>query len=272
MPEAIPLEEGRSAFGADSETYNDGRVDYPARIYEILRNSDAVTPEAQTFEIGPGTGQATVPLLTMGCRIIAIEPDKRLASFLQKKLRKYGSALTVAQSSFEDIDLPPASFDLGIAATSLHWLYPEAALAKVFRLLRPGGWWGMWWTVFGDPGDRDEFQRRSHPLFQRLSQSPSYGDDSGRPFALDRNRRFSELRKAGFPDVAYEEIRWQPILITRQVQRLTATFSPVARLSERERMQFLKDIGLLVDQEFGGHVRRHFVTALYLARKPCRTG
>jgi hypothetical protein len=42
MPEVISLEEGRSAFGADSEAYNDARPDYPARIYEILRENEGI--------------------------------------------------------------------------------------------------------------------------------------------------------------------------------------------------------------------------------------
>ncbi|UXR95206.1 hypothetical protein FY157_26070 (plasmid) [Agrobacterium tumefaciens] len=45
-------------------------------------------------------------------------------------------------------------------------------------------------------------------------------------------------------------------------------FLPVARLPEAERSRFLSEIGRIADEEFGGHVRRNFVTAIYLARKP----
>lgn len=78
----------------------------------------------------------------------------------------------------------------------------------------------------------------------------------------------AELQAAGFKDATYEEIRWTPTLTTRQVAALTATFSPVARLPEAERSRFLSEIGRIADEEFDGHVRRNFVTAIYLARKP----
>ncbi|WP_333711725.1 hypothetical protein [Agrobacterium tumefaciens] len=57
-------------------------------------------------------------------------------------------------------------------------------------------------------------------------------------------------------------------MTTRQVVGLTAMFLPVARLPEAERSRFLSEIGRIADEEFGGHVRRNFVTAIYLARKP----
>lgn len=72
----------------------------------------------------------------------AIEPDPRLAAFLRQTVPH--SSLQIDQSTFEDADLAPASFDLGIAATSFHWLEQVGALAKVNKTLKAGGWWAMW--------------------------------------------------------------------------------------------------------------------------------
>lgn len=267
-PGVISLEEGRSAFGANSEAYNAARPDYPPRVYEILREHGAVSDATRVFEIGAGTGLATAPLLALGCTITAIEPDARLAATLKERLGHQGLPLSIIPSSFEDSLLPPAAFDLGVAAMAFHWLQPDSALAEVFRLLRPGGWWAMWWTVFGDPADMDPFQRRTQALFQPLSLSPSHAAGSNRPFALDKDARMAELQAAGFTDAIYEEIRWSLRLTTRQVVALTATFSPVARLPETERCRFLSEIERIADEEFAGQVCRKFVTAMYLARKP----
>ncbi|WP_105385221.1 MFS transporter [Neorhizobium alkalisoli] len=198
MSDVISLEEGRRAFGANSEAYNDARPAYPPRVYDILRDQGAASQTARVFEIGAGTGQATAPLLALGCTITALEPDERLATTLADRLKHYGSLLTIMQSSFEDSLLPSAGFDLGVAAMAFHWLQPDSALAKVFRLLRPGGWWAMWWTVFGDPADMDPFQRRTQALFQPLSRSPSNAAGSNRPFALDKDVRMAELHAQQF--------------------------------------------------------------------------
>ncbi|MGI6855016.1 class I SAM-dependent methyltransferase [Mesorhizobium sp. 1B3] len=265
-PDTISIMEGRTAFGAVSKAYNDARPPYPQRVFDILRDVGALPQGARVFEIGAGTGQATEPLLAMGSTVSAVEPNERLSSILADRLKNYGSLLNVVKTSFEDSDLLAGAFDLGVAATAFHWLKAEPTLATVFRLLRPGGWWAMWWTVFGDPDDMDPFQRRTQSLFERLSRSPS--NDGKRPFALDREARKAELETAGFLKVGYEEIRWKNRLTTRQVQLLTQTFSSVARLSQDERSNFLSEIGRIVDDEFGGHVRRNFVTAVYVGQKP----
>ena len=124
----------------------------------------------------------------------------------------------------------------------------------------------MWWTVFGDPADMDDFQRRTQTLFERLERSPSHG--SGKHFSLDRARRIAELQATGFGTIAYEEIRWKPTLDKRQVLALTATFSPVRRLEPPERQRFLDEMARIIDEDFSGVVTRNFVTAIYTAERP----
>ncbi|MDR3436049.1 class I SAM-dependent methyltransferase [Telmatospirillum sp.] len=270
MSAMIERESGRTVFGADARGYTDARPDYPARVYEILRDVCHAGPTVAAFEIGAGTGQATGPLLDLGCRVTAIEPDPRLAAVLGDRLKERSAQLDVHVAPFEDASLASSSFDLGVAAMSLHWLEPKAALAKANDLLRPGGWWAMWWTVFGDPTRVDEFHDRTQFLFKGLERSPSQGDDPLIPFSLDRDRRIAELEDAGFESISFEEIRWTPTLNKQQVLALTATFSPVARLPKDERKCFLDEMGRVVDETFGGRVSRNFVTAIYTAARPGR--
>jgi hypothetical protein len=124
----------------------------------------------------------------------AIEPDPRLAVFLRQTVPH--SSLQVDQSTFEDADLAPVSFDLGIAATSFHWLEQVGSLAKVHK--KVGGWWAMWWTHFGDGKEYDAFQAATYHLFIDIPQSPSHGRQGGPPFALDREARLHDLFAAGF--------------------------------------------------------------------------
>lgn len=267
MSRTIPRSAGRSVFGADGNAYAAYRPDYPERVNELLRASGAITPSAIVFEIGPGTGQATERLLGMAESVTAIEADDRFVPILEQRLQD-APGLQIIRNTFEDAELPDAAYDLGIAATSFHWLEPDSALAKIHRILRPGGWWAMWWTVFGDPDAVDPFQQRTHHLFEKLNNSPSHPEGSRLPFALDTAQRSAELARAGFTDVIVETIRWSPILTTQQVVGLTATFSPVAILEDGARNRFLTEIGEIAEAEFSGQVQRNFVTPVYLARKP----
>jgi SAM-dependent methyltransferase len=210
-------EAGAGIFGGDAGGYDRGRPRYPSHIYTILQERCGVGPATNAFEIGPGTGQATKDLLDLGASsVVAIEPDERLAVFLSDNLGRASSGrLNILNSSLLDADVPEAAFGLGIAATSFHWVEPIAGLAKVRRLLRPGGWWAMWWNIFGDPAQPDEFQRASKVLFSALDSSPFGG--GGLHHALDVEGRTGELAAAGFEEIQHKAFRWTTVLSTDQV-------------------------------------------------------
>lgn len=262
---------GRAIFGADANCYAEARPEYPTRVYDVLRTACGAGPSTNAFEIGPGTGQATERLLDLGWTVTAIEPDSRLSDVLSARCKpKAPGRLAIHTIPFEEADLPETTFDLGIAATSFHWLEQESALAKVRRLLKPNGRWAMWWTVFGDPANEDEFQRRTQFLFANLERSPSHGHEHKVPFALDVEKRSEQLRDAGFVSITHEVIRWTTRLTKKQTLALTATFSPVARLQQPEKDQFMERLGNIVDIDFGGTVSRNFVTAIYIAARPAQ--
>lgn len=269
MKEHIPLKEGRALFGRDTNAYQKGRPDYPLPIFALLKKYCGPEIYRMAFEIGPGTGQATEHLLEMGYQVKAIEPDHNLAIKLKERLGRYSQdSFSVINSTFEDAPLEPGCFDLGIAATSFHWIEPVSGPERIFQLLRPGGWFAMWWTVFGDPHNVDAFMQKTEHLFSPLSASPSNKAGHRHPYPLQKRERLDDLAKAGFTGIISDEHRWESEMDATQTRQLISTFSPVARLSETERKRLLDEIEMIVEKDFGGKVRRNFVTAIYLARKP----
>lgn len=259
-------EDGRHLFGRDAAGYASHRPAYPQALWDLL---DACRPPAgRHFEIGPGTGLATAHLLAAGATLTALEPDPLLAAPLAQRFATQISAgqLQLLPVTFEAAADPVQLFDAGHAATCFHWLDPASALGKVRRWLRPGGCWAMWWNVFGDPREPDDFARATAPLFARLAPNPSHR--AGLPFALDRGRRLDELAAAGFTGITVHTLRWVLEQTTEQVVGLTATFSPVACLADAERRTFLDRLAERVEHVFGGRVQRTVLTPLYLATTP----
>ena len=123
-------------------------------------------------------------------KALLVEPDDRLAAFLRETVAD--EALTVVTSTFEEASLREASFDLGLSATAFHWLDEELALAKVAKLLRPGGWWAMVWSVFGDQRRPDAFHEATNVLLNGLSSPSAWPGDM--PFALDAEARLAAPR------------------------------------------------------------------------------
>jgi SAM-dependent methyltransferase len=207
-------------------------------------------------------------LLDAGASVVAVEPDPALAAHLRARFPP-PAALDVRVSAFEDVAVDDDSFDVGAAATSFHWIEPGVGLAKVRRALRPGGWWAMWWTVFGDPELPDPFHDATFGLLGQLPGGPSAGA-RGVPFALDPDERVEDLAAAGFEAIAFERLTWTLTLTTAGVGALYATFSPISRLDPEPRAAVLERLEAIADHDFGGRVDRQVVTPVYTARNSAR--
>jgi SAM-dependent methyltransferase len=260
---------GRRAFGADPANYDRARPPYPERIYAILRDRCGLRAGATAFEIGAGTGHATRHLLRSGAaRVVAIEPDERLAGFLAGSLAADMHRIDLRTTAFEDVALADGEFDLGISATAFHWLEQSSALRRIGDALRPGAWWAMWWNVFGDPFGHDAFHEATCGLLEPLDQGPSRGTHGRPPFALDKEARMTDLATVGaFDNLDSEIVRWTLTLETWQVKNLYATFSPITRLGHAARQTILEQIGRIADEQFAGRVERPMLTPIYVAQR-----
>ena len=263
MRETIHRTFGREAFGRDPAGYDAARPPYPEWVFHFLRERCGLVPGTVTFEIGAGTGTATRHLLQLGANpLVAIEPDERLAAFLQETIPD--KALRVDVTSFEEAVLQEASFDLGLSATSFHWLDEDSALSKVAKLLRPGGWWAMVWNVFGDSGRADPFHEATKALLDTpLSPSEGTGDV---PFALDADARFTALKRTdAFDSIEYRTSTWSLVLDPDQTVALYSTYSNINIRPDRDRV--LKELQRIARDEFQGQVTRNMTTRLYVARR-----
>lgn len=265
MPQ-IDRVEGRRLFGADPAAYDFARPGHPDRVYDVLVERCGLEQGTAVLEVGPGTGQATRRLLELGADpLVAVEPDRALAEYL---LLVTDERPDILIAPLEEVEIPKASFDLAVGASSFHWIDEGLGLAKIAAAIRPGGWWAMWWTLFGEGELRDDFMEAVQPLFADLARSPSAGE-AGRPaFALDTDARLAALVNAGFEDLEHELVRWSAAWDTAGIRALYGTFSPIRRLDDARREEFLDDVARIAESDFGGRVERTLTTSLYTARRP----
>jgi SAM-dependent methyltransferase len=256
---------GREAFGVDPANYHSARPPYPAVTWEALWLRAGLRAGIDVLEIGAGTGLATAPLLShQPARLVAIEPDLRLADFMRGNIAD--ARLQLLAQPFESIDLPAASFDLVASATAFHWLEAVPALRRIHGLLRPGGSVALWWNVFGDPGRPDPFHEATLHLFEGWPRSLSDGGTS-RPHALDSEARVRELIDGGFVPDSPQFLEWQLGLDPAGVRRLYATYSPVAALPPADRQRLLDSLAEIAARRFAGYVERNMTTVVYTARR-----
>jgi SAM-dependent methyltransferase len=217
------------------------------------------------LEVGPGTGQVTRRLLEIGAEVVAVEPDARLAELLRDRL---GDQVELVEHTLEDAELEAHAFDLGVAASSFHWVDEAAGLVSLRGALRPGGWIAIWWTSFGDETRRDPFMDAVQPLFEDVPHSPSAGLEGRPSFGRDAERRLAALTAAGFGRPAHDEFRWSHTWDSTGIRGLYSTFSPIIALEPERRDRLLGAVERITREDFGNRVEKPLVTSLYTARNP----
>lgn len=257
---------GREAFGIDPANYAAARPPYPDAVWAVLAERCGLGAGVEILEIGAGTGLATAELLTyQPKRLVAVEPDPRLAAFLRETI--VTPQLDVRVAPFEEAEFSPASFDLVVTATAFHWLEAAPALARIHDLLRPRGAVALWWNVFGDSSRPDPFHQATTHLFVGRRNSPATKGSAGRHYALDGEHRTRELRSAGFVPDAPQVLRWTLALDPAGVRNLYATYSNVVALPADERQSLLDALTEIAGDQFSGNVTRTMTTAIYTARR-----
>lgn len=101
------------------------------------------TPDSEVMEFGCGTGTTAVSHAPFVRHIHGYDVSGNMLEIARERAREAG----VTNATFEladiiDLDLPDARFDVVMGHSILHLLRPKArraVLAKVHRLLKPGG-------------------------------------------------------------------------------------------------------------------------------------
>lgn len=176
--------------------------------------------------------------------------------------------LDVVLSSFEEAVLTPAGFDIALAATSFHWVDQEIGLSKLGQTLKPGGWAALWWTLFRDPDQPDEFSQSVEQILGPATRGAF--DEPGRPpFQLDEPHRRRDMQRwGGLSDVTSQVISWTCDLTPLQARALYASMATVIRRPPDEQRRILDDVEALATELSEGSLTRRFVTALYTGRRP----
>lgn len=263
LPDTEARETARHIYGADPEGYDRGRPDYPEPVFDLLRSRCGLGPGTDVLEIGPGTGRVTTRLVGAGARVTAVEPDPALAAHSGQALDS--ASVSVMAGTFESADLPEPGFDLVVAAMAWHWVDQTLGLPKLARVLRPGGWAALWWTMFADPTRPDPFRDATAHLVPR---PPSRPDDARPPFELDADGwRVALVDHAGLTDFLSERIPWTATLDALAIRALYASTIAVRRLPAAERLRVLDELERIAREDFGGRVDRPMITGLYAARR-----
>ena len=152
----------------------------------------------EVLEVGAGTG-ANLRHYRDVTRVVAAEPDPAMRARLARHLGGAAVPVEVAEAPAEHLGFPDASFDTVVATLVLCSVAdPDAALAEMRRVLRPGGRLLVLEHVRGE-GCRARWQDRVTPIWRRVGAGCHPNRDTEAAivragFRLDHEERFEPPR------------------------------------------------------------------------------
>ncbi|MBQ8555420.1 MAG: methyltransferase domain-containing protein [Clostridia bacterium] len=154
--------EFRKIFDTIPEQFDCYRPRYSEALFADLIACAHIGKDTSVLELGPGTGQATEPILRTGCDYHAIELGENLAGVMR---RKYGHLpnFSIVVDDFITHDFQGQQFDLIYSAATIQWIPEGIAFPKVFDLLKPGGTLAMMLT-------RGDYKTPNEALFNEIQK------------------------------------------------------------------------------------------------------
>jgi SAM-dependent methyltransferase len=280
MPDAAPREWGL-LFNSVAEDYDAVRPDYPEELFDDLQSLAGLGLGAQVLEIGCGTGLATRSLLDRGWEVHAVEPGEDMARVARRRLQ--GRPLTIDTTTFEECDPAGSSFDLVFSATAFHWVDPSQRWSKTSSVLAEGGHLALATNrtvagnTFGDLYDASRELHRRHgfnmedgepdsddELRRRLAAAP---DDIGALWSAADPKGGEATAEAFFEAPVVRTYLWERDYTAHRAAMLLSTYSPYLAVPAERRAPLLEGIEKLVNERFGGVVRRRYLSVLAVARR-----
>jgi SAM-dependent methyltransferase len=216
QPTAQPLkarerhELRKHTFDANPGLYDRSRPGYPDQLFDDMVRLAHVPARGRVLEIGPGTGQATLPLARRGLEVLALELGASMARACRRNLAAF-PMVTVLNTAFEDWPVETGAFDLVVSASAFHWVNPRIGFSHAARALKDSGYLALVWHFREDQADPLSLELhevyesiglkpwRARPPEQRIARQLQAVERSGR-FGPVTVRRYPGARDYSTPD------------------------------------------------------------------------
>jgi len=194
-------DDGRKAwlagvFDRAAPTYDRVGEAYHDHFGTLLVAAAGIRPGGSVLDVACGRGAALIPAArrAAGGRVLGVDLSPAMVAAAVTALAEAGLAAEVTEMDAEHLALDDASFDVALCAFGLFFFPdPEAAVAEVRRVVRPGGAFAL--STWGEEDRRWDWE---HDLLARLDVERRA---VVRPF--DRAEDIESLLvAAGFDDVS----------------------------------------------------------------------
>ena len=240
----------RTVFDSIPEQFEQWRPRYCDELFADLIEYAKLDSSKTVLEVGPGTGQATEPILKTGCSYTAIELSEIFVAFMK------------GNSDFEICDFGNKRFDLVFSAAAFQWIPEKIGYPKAYEILKRGGAFAMFMMrpdIQSGGGYTDE------PLYSKIQEvySKYFRPETEYKCKLDYDAR----EKYGFIDLERREYRKTREYSADDYVSLISTHADHITLKEPYKSKFYSGIREVIFNS-GNKITIYDKITMYLARKP----
>jgi SAM-dependent methyltransferase len=217
-------------FSRAASSYERGRPGYPEAAVAWICAELGLCEGCRVVDLGAGTGKLGVLVREIaGAEVIAVEPVRTMREIAA------AHGLAVLDATAESLPIEPRSVDAVLCGEAFHWFDGGRALAKLARVVRPGGGLGLIWNVHAwDRGATwvKALERLLGPYSDRRAQT-RYGSGRWRA-AFAPDGPWSALEERSFSH--------RLLLAADELVAHLDSVAFVAALPDRERAQLLSQV------------------------------
>lgn len=238
------------------EEFDKWRTRYCKECFAELIEYAKLDSSKKALEIGPGTGQATEPILKTGCSYLAIELGENFTESMKKKFGSYDN-FQIINGDFETYDLGKNQFDLVYSAATIQWIPEKIGFPKAYDILKSGGTFAMMLTHTDYRSANEDLYLKIQEVYDKYFRpeteytcSLTYNNVVNYGFVDFECRHYHKVREY----TADEFVSWTRIMC------------PQLTIQEPNKSYFLEGIRDAI-LSFGDRITLHDDIILYLTKK-----
>ena len=248
--------EFRKVFDTIPDKFDKWRPRYCTEVFTDIIQYSKLDPNKKVLEIGPGTGQATEPILKTGCNYLGIELGEHLAEFTRNKYKKYEN-LHIVNVDFETYDFGDQKFDLIYSAATIQWIPEQIGFPRVSSLSNNGTTIAMMMTQTDERKSNEELYLKIQNVYDKY-----YHPEVEYTCHLN----YENIQNYGFTDFESRNYHTQRIFTADEYVSYIGTHCTHIRLKEPDKSKFYNGIKEAI-HEYGNKITLDDTIILYLARK-----
>ena len=256
----------RKIFDTIPKEFDKWRPRYCAGLFSDIIKFSQLDSSKAVLEIGPGTGQATEPILKTGCAYLAIEIGENFVEFMNNKYNSHNN-FKLVNADFELYDFEKESFDLVYSAAAFQWIKEDIGYPKVYNMLKSGGVFATFGVASGSrvPALNDKIQEVYAEHFKTEFDYEKY--IKARNSDSEELSRIDKLKKYGFIDAEQRHYSNTREFNCEDYISYIQTHSTHIALKEPYKSKFYAGIKDVI-MSFGGQVTLNDDIILHIGRKP----